>query len=471
MSDEQYIYLGQAPTREVSRKSSMVREDKRTVTIRQAGLLLTSQGDASTLRLVDQRGKGTLLSVKIVTDNPYIQLLMEIDDWRNDGETPAELLYGGTGKQDYGLYAMDGGDPAKGYTMMYTPMGGEAFNSRLRIVLRNRLPKTRIYGNNSNQTLPGGLPFPVNNGHSGGASFSAPLLSGATNEQLLDAMAQPHYGDFYAAPRLNLSLLGNMNAKPGIDHPFVGQAGKPILTGASTSFPGGTATDENTFIFGPQVTNTATGVTTQTIFVANRGTDAATESTTTFAAGKSLFIRDGGTLHFPGEISEVALNTVSDSTCDTNHTSGLSDGSSTSVRHITMDSTAKLTVGMSVTGTGVPASATVAAINNATCFTLSANTTATNANQTFVFTTPIPTSVGGAFTHGNTSPQQHNAVSLTVSPGISNPPTMVNVPATDVATSGAMTNAGFVTSVAETDPKILIKSIEIKYRLEVSYDG
>ena len=136
-----------------------------------------------------------------------------------------------------------------------------------------------------------------------------------------------------------------------------------------------------------------------------------------------------------------------------------------------MDSTAKLTVGMSVTGTGVPASATVAAINNATCFTLSANTTATNANQTFVFTTPIPTSVGGAFTHGNTSPQQHNAVSLTVSPGISNPPTMVNVPATDVATSGAMTNAGFVTSVAETDPKILIKSIEIKYRLEVSYDG
>jgi hypothetical protein len=48
---------------------------------------------------------------------------------------------------------------------------------------------------------------------------------------------------------------------------------------------------------------------------------------------------------------------------------------------------------------------------------------------------------------------------------------MVNVPATSIGTSGAMTNAGFVTSVAETDPKILIKSIEIKYRLEVSYDG
>ena len=44
---------------------------------------------------------------------------------------------------------------------------------------------------------------------------------------------------------------------------------------------------------------------------------------------------------------------------------------------------------------------------------------------------------------------------------------MANVP----QTAGVMANMGFVTSVAETDPKILIKSIEIKYRLEVSYDG
>ena len=124
MSDEQFVFLGNI-TPEVSRKSSLVREDKRTVTIRQSGLTLSSIGDASTLRLVDQKGKGRLLSVKIVTDNPYAQLLLEVDDWRNDGETAAELLYGGTGKQDYGLYAMGGGDPAKGYTLMYTPQGGE----------------------------------------------------------------------------------------------------------------------------------------------------------------------------------------------------------------------------------------------------------------------------------------------------------------------------------------------------------
>jgi hypothetical protein len=43
---------------------------------------------------------------------------------------------------------------------------------------------------------------------------------------------------------------------------------------------------------------------------------------------------------------------------------------------------------MTVTGTGIPASATVAAINNATCFTLSADTTATNANTTLTFGPP-----------------------------------------------------------------------------------
>lgn len=393
MSDEQYIYLGQAPNREVSRKSSKVREDKRTVTIRQAGLLLTSQGDASTLRLVDQRGKGTLLSVKIVTDNPYVQVLMEIDDWRNDGETPAELLYGGTGKQDYGLYALEGGNPGKGYTVMYTPMGGEAFDGRLRIAIRNRLPKTKIYGNNNRQTMPGGLPFPVNNGHAGGSSFSAPLLANASNIQLVEAMAMPLYGEPYAAPQLNLSLLGNMNAKPGIDHPFVGQAGKPIFASA-TADHGAAANevDENTIFFGPQTNND--GQMEQVIYVTNRGTDGLGALTHDFAVGQALYIRDGGNLHFPGEIKTV----------------GTASG-------------------------GTPPD--------------------------------LPASVGGAFTHSNTSTTQHKALALTVTPGIANPPTMVNVP----HATGVMANAGFVTSVAETDPKILIKSIEIKYRLEVSYDG
>ena len=398
MTDDQFVYLGQIP-REVSQKSSLVREDKRIVNIRRSGLLLTSIGDASTLRLVDQKGKGRLLSIKIVTDNPYVQLLLEVDDWRNDGETPAELMYGGTGKQDYGLYALEGGDPAKGYTMLYTPMGGEEFNGRLRISLRNRLPKTKIYGNNIRQSLAGGLPFPVNNGHAGGASFSAPILKGATLAQLGEAMAMPHYGSSYKAPQINTAMLGNVSAKPGIDHPFVGQAGKPSFSSSTASYQNNTA-DENTVLFG-EISTAADGTTSQILFVTNKGSNDNPLGTLThdFAVGQRLFIRDGGILHFPGEITgAITGNNASGATPD-----------------------------------------------------------------------DLPTAIAGNFNRGTGTGTNTQAIGLqlTVKPGIPNPPTMVQVP----HTAGVMPNMGVVTAAADTDPKILIKSIEIKYKLEVSYDG
>ena len=77
--------------------------------------------------------------------------------------------------------------------------------------------------------------------------------------------------------------------------------------------------------------------------------------------------------------------TIENNTCDTNHTTGLSDGSSTNVKHVTIGSTADLEVGMIVIGDGIPAHTTIAAINNSTCFTLSANPTATNTNTSFTF--------------------------------------------------------------------------------------
>jgi len=94
------------------------------------------------------------------------------------------------------------------------------------------------------------------------------------------------------------------------------------------------------------------------------------------------------TRNYVSPIDDTNWGGFKDATCDTNHTSGLSDGSSTSVRHVTMTSTAKLVVGMSVSGLGIHASATIAAINNTTCFTLSHDTTATNANTELSFTPP-----------------------------------------------------------------------------------
>ena len=52
---------------------------------------------------------------------------------------------------------------------------------------------------------------------------------------------------------------------------------------------------------------------------------------------------------------------------------------------ITIDSTAKLIVGMSVSGTGIPTGATVSSVTNATSFELSANATASNNPITLTF--------------------------------------------------------------------------------------
>ena len=73
-------------------------------------------------------------------------------------------------------------------------------------------------------------------------------------------------------------------------------------------------------------------------------------------------------------IEEVAV----DSTCDYNNDPT-----------ITMDSTALLTQGMSVSGTGIPADATVSSITNSTTFELSASTTGGSVtNGTLTFGTP-----------------------------------------------------------------------------------
>ena len=395
MSDEQFVFLGNVQN-DVSRKSSLVREDKRTVTIRRSGLTLTSKGDGSTLRLVDQRGKGTLLSIKIVTDNPYAQLLLEVDDWRNDGESAAELLYGGTGKQDYGLYAMGGGDPAKGYTLMYTPVGGERFAGRLRIALRNRLPTTtKVYGNADRTTFGGNLPIPTNNGHSGGSSFSAPALANENLVDLANAMATPHYGKPYMATRFNSAALGS-SSKVGIDHPYVGLAGRPIFTTATLAFgaASGTLDTVNTAFVGSR-TASGDNTFTQNIFFTNQSTDALGACTHDFAVGQKLFLRDGGTIHFAGEITAVS------------------------------------------TASGV------------------------------VPSVEPPLAEFGAITEIGASTRL-KALQLTVSPGLEDPPGPIT---STFAVSNKNPNFGTVTSQAETDPIIGIKSIEIKYRLEVSYDG
>ena len=103
------------------------------------------------------------------------------------------------------------------------------------------------------------------------------------------------------------------------------------------------------------------------------------------------------TVNFPTVLynqTDISQTTVTDATCDT------TDGDAT----VTMDSTANIEVGFSVSGAGVQAGSVVQSITNSTTFELSKNATATNSNQTFTFTSDnLPDSIEDVIVLGATA--------------------------------------------------------------------
>ena len=88
-----------------------------------------------------------------------------------------------------------------------------------------------------------------------------------------------------------------------------------------------------------------------------------------------------------------ASNSFTDATCDTTNTS-------TTVTH---DANAKIVVGLSVSGTGIPSGAKVASIVSSTSFTLSAAATATNSNQTLTFNNNVAVNIISGSSGGSLS--------------------------------------------------------------------
>ena len=116
-------------------RKRLVREDKRAITVR------SPPGQVSTgesVEVLNIREAGDLVSLKVVVDNPYASVFLEIDDWKNReprGETPAELLMAGrTSRSDKEFFVIDKG-PDGGYTMVYNPKMPEKYNHKLRIVI------------------------------------------------------------------------------------------------------------------------------------------------------------------------------------------------------------------------------------------------------------------------------------------------------------------------------------------------
>ena len=105
----------------------------------------------------------------------------------------------------------------------------------------------------------------------------------------------------------------------------------------------------------------------------------------------------------------TTVGSFTEASCDTNYTSGLSDGSTTSVRHITHTANARIVVGSGVSGTGIPTGTFIVKKNTATCFTISADTTATNTDTTLTFSNIVNVfAMGKGTTEGTESEAKIN---------------------------------------------------------------
>ena len=207
------------------------RIDERFVSTRQESIVLDSMDQYIVL---DEMEVGELQSVRIVVDNPYVQVLLQLDEYRNkdpDGESPAEIIYnGGTDTANRGFKVIDGQGSGKGYVMEYRPDTPEEYKNRVRLVIRNQIQANpAVYGMDLSYTSRGSLANPAVPAHMAGGTFSHPALRSAKLDQISQLMTKPVGVEGYSSNQVfNEAIIFSENPV-GSDHPYQGIAGKPTF--------------------------------------------------------------------------------------------------------------------------------------------------------------------------------------------------------------------------------------------------
>ena len=317
---------------------NLARLDERYIT-EEFGPLLLSPGEVYTA--INTKEAGELIYVKVVTDNAYARVLLELDDYRNDenGETAANLIYDQrTDRADGQFYVINGG-AALGYGMIFNPQKSESYSYKLRLQVKNDLKRSNLpFGFNLNYTSPGGLPTPILPSFIGGGSFVHPGLTDVTLDTFSKAMAKPIGAVSYAADAIfNDAVFNDDSLTLGAGSPFEGIAGKPLFRRDKASFTttppagelrgaqvvagtqiltpevaalttanGGAATVVFSTGSNPNFPGTPTSGSNTKISIFDAGGAEGLNVSCDFAVGDRLFIRNRDTVYFPGIITLVS---------------------------------------------------------------------------------------------------------------------------------------------------------------------
>ncbi len=187
---EQFTFIGSVKDNQPYAKQK-VRLDKRR--IREARENFTLEA-GSEFELLNEGERGDLYEIRIVADNPYLQVLISIDNWLVESFTIAELLLQpGTGRLLSNFQAIAGDTPSQGYTLIYNPDIPESYYERIRIVLKFPMDKKNDHRTNPAKELFGRFEYgnlriagvaPGSGGGQGGFVLEIPSFGNLPNHEL-----------------------------------------------------------------------------------------------------------------------------------------------------------------------------------------------------------------------------------------------------------------------------------------------
>ena len=177
---------------------------------------------------------GEIVSIELVTDNPYVSLYIEMDDFKYktpNGMTAAELLLRGRDEYSERHFYVEDRRPDGMYVIKFHPRTDYNYTDRLKILVRNDITKpAQFRGLQYDYSSRASVPSPLTIGFNGGSSARVPGLSSINTQVhayvLSSIIAKGINVEFSEGANTNDRFRISPNALAGSSHPFVGTAGK-----------------------------------------------------------------------------------------------------------------------------------------------------------------------------------------------------------------------------------------------------
>lgn len=222
------------------KKTEEIVEESIFVTTRQGPFRIKAGELVEVLNVIEG---GELVSIEVVTDNPYLATFLQMDDYRNKeqiGITAAELLMRGRDEYSEREFYVEDRRPDGMYVVKYHPRRPDEYKDTIKIHVRNEIRRTnQVFGLLENQSYVsrGGLPSPQNLGFLAGGYVTDPAIAApeSITQYLGEMLANPINADPYNVNIPNMAVRKDALLDLGASHPFVGEAGRCTFVQADTT--------------------------------------------------------------------------------------------------------------------------------------------------------------------------------------------------------------------------------------------